>query len=83
MPLKELKTKYGGTKARESINRAIRAECPGGGECLDALELLHHMCERHGWEDARGRQTELAVAYDRIARIGPASRTPPPAASGR
>lgn len=38
MPIKELRAKYGPElKAQRAVNRAIRAEIPGGAECLDAV----------------------------------------------
>lgn len=62
-----LRSKYGG-RVHEAINRAIRAECPGGNEAIDALTLLHQMCGRLGWSDGRGK-TPLAVAYERVLAI--------------
>jgi hypothetical protein len=69
MSLKELKARYGGTKMREAVNRAIRASCPGGAECLDALELCKQMLDRNGWREPDGQFTPLAVAYDRLLWI--------------
>ncbi len=39
MAVKELREIYGNTKAWQALNRAIRAEIPGGGDVLDALTL--------------------------------------------
>lgn len=50
MPLKDLKEKYGRQgKARQAINRAIRAELPGGHAALDAVEKWHGACHNRGW----------------------------------
>lgn len=43
---RRLQEKYGSTNNKAIVNRAIRAECPGGSECLDALE--HHGAVLHG-----------------------------------
>lgn len=45
MAMLDLKLKYGSsnTKGREAVNRAIRAEIPGGNECLDLLCVLDDM----------------------------------------
>lgn len=40
MGIRELREKYGATKARQAINRAIRAELPGGPEILDLIDHL-------------------------------------------
>lgn len=63
MSLQDLKAKYGGSKSRQAINRAIRAECPGGPEALDALELLYKMSQRHG------RGSEAEVGYLQVLGI--------------
>jgi len=44
MSKENLKEKYGKSKATKSLyNAAIRAECPGGNETLDLLELVSAM----------------------------------------
>jgi len=50
MPLKDLREKYAASKSRQAINAAIRAECAGGTQILDALEKVD--CAR---ADAIGR----------------------------
>ena len=71
MGLRELRAKHGrpGAKPRQAINLEMRARYPGGAELLDALELVHHMLERHGWRDPDGRPTPLAQAYLQLQRI--------------
>lgn len=36
-----LRQQYGKKKSDQAVNAAIRAEIPGGSDCLDALDLLH------------------------------------------
>jgi hypothetical protein len=69
MPLRELRAKYGKTSgpAREAINRAIRAEVPGGGIVLDLLALTRNAADRLGWEEADGRPSLLRVLHERLA----------------
>lgn len=45
-----LRSKYGG-KISEALNRAIRAECPGGAAVLDRINDAHKICQRLGWGD--------------------------------
>lgn len=52
MSTKELREKYGASNARAAINRAIRAEIPGGAEALDVLERLHHRVQETASRDA-------------------------------
>ena len=68
-PLKDLRAKYHASEARQAINRAIRAECPGGSEALDALELMHKILRRTGETEAAGTPTIAKVAYDRLCGI--------------
>lgn len=42
MPIRDLREKYGSGKARELVNRAIRAEIPGGAAVLDRLARWRH-----------------------------------------
>ncbi len=63
MPLKELREKYQASKPRVAINRAIRAECPGGDEALDAKDYWFKIAERDGWRDHRDEPTTPAFAY--------------------
>lgn len=75
MGTRELRETYGkkSGSAREAINRAIRAELPGGNEALDALTLFHEMKHRL---DATGENRQAAdicqVAMERVAGIAAA-----------
>lgn len=42
MSLTRIEKLYGG-KRRNAINRAIRAECAGGDEMLDAMKILDNL----------------------------------------
>ena len=67
MPIKDLREHYRlNGRSRQALNHAIRAECPGGDEALDALTLIKQMLDRHGWEEPSGAPTPLAVAYQRL-----------------
>jgi hypothetical protein len=59
---RELREKYGG-KLAKAINRAIRAEIPGGNEALDKLTHLAAPILQSGWEDHHGNPTAEATAY--------------------
>jgi hypothetical protein len=59
---RELREKYGG-KLAKAINRAIRAELPGGNEALDKLTHLAAPILQAGWEDRSGNPTPEAAAY--------------------
>ncbi len=59
---RELREKYGG-KLPKAINRAIRAEIPGGGAALDKLTHLAAVILQARWTDHAGRQTAEAKAY--------------------
>ena len=61
---RELREKYGG-KLAKAINRAIRAEIPGGNEALDKLTQLAGAARNSGWKDHAGRTTDEAKAYFR------------------
>ncbi len=58
----EIREKYGG-KLAKAINRAIRAEVPGGNEALDRLTQLAGAARQSHWEDKAGRPTPEAAAY--------------------
>jgi hypothetical protein len=58
----ELRKKYGG-KLAKAINRAIRAEMPGGNAALDLLTKLAGPARHSGWYDAGGTPTAEAVKY--------------------
>ena len=59
---RELREKYGG-KLAKAINRAIRAEIPGGNEALDKLTHLSAPILQSGWTDRSGNPTPEAAAY--------------------
>src|SRR5688500_16235847 len=59
---RELREKYGG-KLPKAINRAIRAEVPGGNEALDRLTDLAAAAKQSHWHDKQGRPTPEAEAY--------------------
>ena len=64
---RELRDKYGG-KLAKAINRAIRAEMPGGNEALDRLTALAGPAMHSRWKDHRGVETPEAAAYFRHQR---------------
>ncbi|HWE00958.1 MAG TPA: hypothetical protein VG326_01015 [Tepidisphaeraceae bacterium] len=64
---KKIRAKYGG-KLPKAINRAIRAEIPGGNEALDKLTQLAGAARQSQWKDRAGHQTPEAVAYFRHKR---------------
>lgn len=49
MSSRHLSEKYGNSNTRTRINRAIRAELVGGGDCLDALHSLDSLKQK--WKD--------------------------------
>ena len=59
---RKIREKYGG-KLPKAINRAIRAEIPGGNEALDKLTLLAGAARHSGWKDKAGHDTPEALAY--------------------
>jgi hypothetical protein len=59
---RKIRAKYGG-KLPKAINRAIRAEIPGGNEALDKLTELAGAARHSGWKDRQGRNTPEALAY--------------------
>src|SRR5690242_10325829 len=62
MSERELRDKYGG-KLAKAINRAIRAEVPGGNEALDRLTHLAGAARHSHWKDHAGHETPEAAAY--------------------
>jgi hypothetical protein len=58
----ELRKKYGG-KLAKAINRAIRAELPGGNPALDRLSQLAGPALHSGWYDHHGEPTAEAAEY--------------------
>lgn len=67
MSEREIREKYGG-KLAKAINRAIRAEVPGGNEALDTLTQLAGPALHSGWKDRSGNPTPEATAYYRHKR---------------
>jgi hypothetical protein len=59
---REIREKYGG-KLPKAINRAIRAEVPGGNEALEKLTQLAGAARQSRWKDHAGRETPEATAY--------------------
>jgi hypothetical protein len=64
---RKIREKYGG-KLPKAINRAIRAEIPGGNEALDKLTQLAGAARHSGWKDFEGNSTVEAKAYFRHKR---------------
>jgi hypothetical protein len=64
---KKIRAKYGG-KLAKAINRAIRAEIPGGNEALDTLTQLAGAARHSLWVDRDGNDTPEAAAYYRHKR---------------
>lgn len=67
-----IKLKYGrNLKTHEAINRAIRAELPGGSELLDRVRDWHKICQRLGWDatDASGGEALHLTAYRHLIEI--------------
>jgi hypothetical protein len=64
---REIREKYGG-KLAKAINRAIRAEVPGGNEALDKLTALAGPAMQSHWKDRSGNDTPEAVEYFRHKR---------------
>jgi hypothetical protein len=62
-----IRKKYGG-KLAKAINRAIRAEIPGGNEALDTLTQLAGAARQSLWKDRAGKHTDAATAYYRHKR---------------
>jgi hypothetical protein len=62
MSERDLRAKYGG-KLPKAINRAIRAELPGGNEALDKLTRLAAPILQSGWKDRTGKPTPEATAF--------------------
>ena len=65
---RELRAKYGG-KLAKAINRAIRAEIPGGNAALDTLTDLAGPARHSGWKDRVGNPTVEAAAYFKHKRL--------------
>lgn len=69
MPIRDLRDHYGGRDMRSAVNRAIRAECPGGGIALDRLATWHHICRRLGWGDGATEPPIHVTAYRHLLEI--------------
>ena len=61
---RELRAKYGG-KLDKAINRAIRAELPGGNEALDMLEKLSGPAFHSDQTEASKNPTPETVAFEK------------------
>lgn len=57
MTTKDLREKYDAPNAKNAINKAIRAELPGGNEAIEAREQLHLINQA-----SRSRDTKAALA---------------------
>src|SRR3954453_10846045 len=57
---RKIRAEYGG-KLPKAINRAIRAEIPGGNEALDKLTQLAGAARHSRWKDRAGRDTPEAA----------------------
>ena len=70
MPIKELKEKYGKSlKSPSVINRAVRAEVPGGSHVLDLLQQLFPMREREEFQPVyRKLEMTLGAMRDFVAQ---------------
>ncbi|HWE97931.1 MAG TPA: hypothetical protein VG269_28545 [Tepidisphaeraceae bacterium] len=64
---RKIREKYGG-KLPKAINRAIRAEVPGGNEALDKLTQLAGAARHSGWKNRSGHNTPEAEEYFRHKR---------------
>ena len=70
-----LKAQYGKGKTRQVVNRAIRAESPGGDETLDALEHFSQMSvslrsqRREGVANIQQMVDIVGVVLDRLNAI--------------
>lgn len=60
----QFKSLYTGN-ARGRMNKAIRAECPGGGEVLEARALFCSISRRHDGEEKRIAD----IAQERLSSI--------------
>ena len=65
---RKLREKYGG-KLAKAINRAIRAEIPGGNAALDTLTDLAGPARHSGWKDRDGNPTHEAAEYFKHKRM--------------
>lgn len=63
-----IRAKYGG-KRGESINKAIRAECVGGNEALDALAACNRAAEASGWSSDDGGPSAAKTCYTAVLDI--------------
>ena len=59
----DLAKQYGG-KGRDAVNRAIRAECPGCEELLEAMELLDSTPQWDLSEPTFGRLTDIMATLN-------------------
>ena len=60
----EFRARYTG-RPREQFNKAIRAECPGGNELMEARALFCSISRRH-----KGEERKIAdIAQERLSAI--------------
>lgn len=65
MGIRELREAYGkNLKARQAINKAIRAELPGGSQCLDASHLTHKLVTSLRREGHTALATQAQEVHD-------------------
>lgn len=61
--MKILKQIYDTNDPKKALNRAIRAECPGGNEAMDLVTYLHGMSStRPDWVEAYNRAVAVVDA---------------------
>ncbi len=72
MGAKQIREKYKGD-TRTALNRAIRAELPGGDATLNALSHFHDLCNGIDFDTAdktaRAVYNVAQVAHDRLSAI--------------
>jgi hypothetical protein len=69
----DLREKYGNAKSRDLLNRAVRAEVPGGGELIDACHRIRAELERpdsrrtpEDMHDMRKSREAIEAVLDRL-----------------
>ncbi|WP_321376979.1 hypothetical protein [Trichococcus shcherbakoviae] len=70
MSTRDLREKYGSNGGTPAvINRAIRAECPGGNEALDALRSFHEILRSDRLESNPTAKAMAEAARNRLVEI--------------
>lgn len=67
-----IRAAHGGSKRHQTLNRAIRAECPGGALLLDLLGSVHGMAREYGMETRHGTTTPLGSVLERLTEVADA-----------